>query len=133
MAKISSSIKSEPYKIEITSPTGNNIIADEPIEMGGKHAGFSPKELLASSLAACTSATVKIYANNKGWDLKEIKIEVQLEFDSKENLTRIHRTIEFLGTLDDSQKKRLLNVANACPIHKILSNPVEIETILSDK
>lgn len=133
MAKISSSIKSEPYKIEITSPTGNNIIADEPIEMGGKDAGFSPKELLASSLAACTSATVKIYANNKGWDLKEIKIEVQLEFDSKENLTRIHRTIEFLGTLDDSQKKRLLNVANACPIHKILSNPVEIETILSDK
>lgn len=77
MAKISSSIKSEPYKIEITSPTGNNIIADEPIEMGGKDAGFSPKELLASSLAACTSATVKIYANNKGWDLKEIKIEVQ--------------------------------------------------------
>lgn len=133
MAKISSSIKSEPYKIEITSPTGNNIIADEPIEMGGKDTGFSPKELLASSLAACTSATVKIYANNKGWDLKEIKIEVQLEFDSKENLTRIHRTIEFLGTLDDSQKKRLLNVANACPIHKILSNPVEIETILSDK
>jgi len=63
MAKISSIIKKEKYKIEITSPTGNLVIADEPIEMGGKDLGFSPKELMASSLAACTSATLRMYAD----------------------------------------------------------------------
>jgi putative redox protein len=80
MTKISSSIKKENYKIEIKSPSGNLVIADEPIEMGGKDLGFSPKELLASALAACTSATVKMYADRKEWDLQEVKIDVELEF-----------------------------------------------------
>jgi putative redox protein len=56
MTKISSSIKQELYKIEIKSPTGNVVIPDEPLDMGGKDLGFSPKELLISTLAACTSA-----------------------------------------------------------------------------
>jgi len=59
MAKISSSIKSEPYKIEITSPTGNNIIADEPIEMGGKDAGFSPKNYLHHLLLPAQAPQLK--------------------------------------------------------------------------
>ena len=53
MAHVTSSIKKELYRIEIQSPTGNIVIADEPLEMGGKDSGFSPKELLASALAAC--------------------------------------------------------------------------------
>lgn len=128
MAKIVSSIKKEPYQIEIKSPTGNFIIADEPIEMGGGNLGFSPKELLASSLAACTSATVKIYADRKQWDLQEVKIEVELDYIKEENRTVIQRTIDFLGNLDQKQRDRLLAVANACPIHKILENPIEINT-----
>lgn len=63
MAKISASIKKENYKIEITSPSGNVVIADEPISMGGKDLGFSPKELLAAALAAGSSATIKMYAD----------------------------------------------------------------------
>lgn len=51
MAKVSSSIETELYKIDIKSPTGNVVIADEPIDKGGKNLGFSPKELLAASLA----------------------------------------------------------------------------------
>lgn len=128
MAKIASSIKEELYRIEIKSPTGNVVIADEPVEKGGKDAGFSPKELLASALAACTSATVKIYADRKGWDLKELKTEVELEFINEENKTVINRKLNFIGNLDESQKNRLLAVANGCPIHKILSSPIEIET-----
>lgn len=68
MAKITSSIKQELYKVEIKSPTGNVVIADEPVDKGGKDLGFSPKELLASALATCTSATVKMYADRKEWD-----------------------------------------------------------------
>ncbi len=126
MAKISSSIKSENYKIEIQSPSGNVVIADEPVDMGGKDLGFSPKELLASALAACTSATVKMFADRKEWDLQEVKIDIELEFIKEENKTVIHRKLEFIGNLDETQKSRLLGVANACPVHKIMSNPIEI-------
>jgi putative redox protein len=130
MARISSSIKSEHYKIEIKSPTGNVVIADEPIAQGGKDLGFSPKELLASSLAACTSATVRMYADRKGWDLQEVKLEIELERDDKENKTVIDRKLELLGNLDETQRATLLKVANSCPVHKILSNPIEINTQL---
>lgn len=130
MVKIASSIKKELYKVEITSATGNIVIADEPLEMGGKDLDFSPKELLVSALAACTSATVKMYADRKGWDLKEVKLEIELERDDKENKTVINRNVEFIGNLNETQKSRLLAVANACPIHKILSSPIEINSQL---
>ncbi|WP_323028466.1 OsmC family protein [Gelidibacter japonicus] len=130
MAKITSSIKKENYKIDITSPSGNLIIADEPIDMGGKNLGFSPKELLASALAACSSATVKMYADRKGWDLEEVRINIELDYILTENKTLINRKLEFIGNLDDTQKSRLLAIANACPVHKILSNPIEINSQL---
>ena len=94
MAKVSSSIKKIPYRIEIQSPTGNMVIADEPIDKGGQGTGFSPKELLASALAACTSATVRMYADNKGWALEEIKMDVELEHEVAANRTLIDRKIE---------------------------------------
>jgi len=128
MAKISSSIKNELYKVEITSPSGNIIIADEPVELGGKNTGFSPTELLASALAACTSATLRMYADRKGWDLQEVHIDIELEFIPEESKTIIRRTLKFSGDLDEAQKTRLLAIANACPVHKILSNPIEIKT-----
>jgi len=128
MAKIASSIKEELYRIEIKSPSGNVVIADEPVEKGGKDAGFSPKELLASAVAACTSATVKIYEDRKGWDLKELKTGVELEFIKEENKTVINRKLELIGNLDETQKSRLMAIANACPVHKMLSNPIEINS-----
>lgn len=128
MAKISSSIKRENYKIEIQSPSGNVVIADEPIDMGGKDLGFSPKELLASALAACTSATLKMYADRKEWDLQEVKIDIELDFIKEENKTVINRKLELIGNLDETQKSRLMAIANACPVHKMLSNPIEINS-----
>ncbi|MBK8500923.1 MAG: OsmC family protein [Saprospiraceae bacterium] len=130
MAKITSSIKKELYKIEITSPTGNLVIADEPLAMGGKDAGFSPKELLASALASCTSATVRMYADRKEWDLQEVEMDIELEYNKEENKTVINRKLNFIGKLDETQKSRLLAIANACPVHKMLSNPIEINSQL---
>ncbi|UEG49722.1 OsmC family protein [Ferruginibacter lapsinanis] len=130
MASVSSNIKKELYKIEITSPSGNVVIADEPIANGGKDLGFSPKELLASALTACTSATVRMYADRKGWPLEEVNVEVELEYIQETNKTVINRKIAFVGNLDDAQTARLLSVANACPVHKILSNPIEINTTI---
>lgn len=130
MAKVSSSIKNELYRIEIKSPTGNVVIADEPLDKGGKDVGFSPKELLASALAACTSATVRMYAERKQWPLDEVRIDIDLEHDESANKTVINRDIHFIGDLDEGQRKRLLAVANACPVHKILTNRIEINTTM---
>jgi putative redox protein len=128
MASVTSTIKQELYRIQIESPSGNVVISDEPLEMGGKDLGFSPTELLASSLAACTSATLRMYADKKGWDLKEVKLEIDLDRDDKANKTVINRKIQLLGNLDEEQRERLLKVANACPVHKMLTNPIEINT-----
>ncbi|WP_184543228.1 OsmC family protein [Mucilaginibacter sp. FT3.2] len=128
MAKIKASIGNEPYKIEITSPTGNVVIADEPVEKGGKDKGFSPKELLASALGACTCATVRMYADRKAWDLENV--EATIELIDETGQTKLIRKLQFTGNLDEEQRARLLAVANACPIHKILTHPIVIETLL---
>ena len=130
MANITSSLKNEPYRVEIKSRSGNSILADEPISKGGQDLGFSPKELLISALAACTSATVKMYAERKEWDLQEVKLEIELVDNTAEKKTLIKRNIELLGNLDEEQRTRLLRVAEACPIHKILTRTIEIETEL---
>jgi putative redox protein len=130
MTKVSASIGKELYKVEIVSRSGNKLIADEPIAIGGKNLGFSPKELLASSLAACTSATLRMYADHKEWNLTEVKVDIELHRDDAENITTINRNIELIGNLNEEQKLRLLAVANNCPLHKILSNPIKINTVI---
>lgn len=131
MAKITSTLKKELYKTEIRSSSGNTLISDEPNAVGGKNLGFSPTELLASSLAACTSATLRMYADRKDWDLEEVKLEVSLEVNREENRTEIHRKIKLIGNLDQAQRDRMLAIANACPVHKILSGTIAIQTELS--
>lgn len=128
MAAIKASIGTELYKIEIKSPTGNMIIADEPVEKGGQDKGFSPKELLASALGACTCATVRMYADRKAWNLDNVNAGVELI--EEEGQTKFIRKIQFTGELSEEQRTRLLAVANACPIHKILTHPIVIETVL---
>ena len=129
MPKVNASIKKDLYRIEIKSPTGNQVIADEPLANGGKDTGFSPKELLAAALSACTSATLKMYMDRKGWEAAEIKVETELtQSDGK---TLFTRRLEFGGSLDEAKRTRLIQVANACPVHKILSNPIEFSTAIA--
>ncbi|HRL71495.1 MAG: OsmC family protein [Flavobacterium sp.] len=130
MSKITAHTGNELYKTEIRSET-NFIVSDEPESSGGKDLGFSPKELLAASLASCTGITLRMYANRKGWDLTDIKVEITFDTDSVDNKFKIIRNIILSGSLDDSQKARLLNIADKCPIHKIITNPIEITTELN--
>jgi len=126
MIAIKASIGTELYRIELKSPTGNVVIADEPVDKGGKDTGFSPKELLASSLGACTCATLRMYADRKGWALESVNADVELlEADGQ---TTFIRKLQFTGNVDEEQRTRLLAVANACPVHKILSHSSVIET-----
>lgn len=128
MTKITSHIAKELYKVEIKSASGNTLIADEPVENGGKNLGFSPHELLISALAACTNATLRMYADRKQWDLQEVKTNIDLLADESGQKTILNRQIELIGNLSNEQKERLMTVANKCPIHKALSNPIEINT-----
>lgn len=126
MPKVSASIKNDPYKVEIKSPTGNVIVADEPLNKGGKDTGFSPKELLVAALSACTSATLRMYSEKKGWHIPEIKVETELT--EVEGTSTFSRKLLFPGEVTDDQKKRLIAVANACPVHKILAGSIEFKT-----
>ncbi|MES2419280.1 MAG: OsmC family protein [Bacteroidota bacterium] len=129
MAAIKANIGTERYKIEIKSATGNVVFADEPVEKGGQDKGFSPKELLASALGACTCATVRMYADRKAWNLEMVDVAVELQEENGQ--TKLIRQLKLTGKLDEEQRARLLTVANACPIHKILTHTITIETVLS--
>jgi len=128
MALVTASIAKELYRIEIKSSSGNMVIADEPLDKGGQNKGLSPKELLAASLASCTCATLRMYADRKGWDLQ--KINVTIELTEEVGRTSFNRKLQFAGTLDDEQRIRLMAIANACPVHKILTHTIVIETTL---
>lgn len=134
MTTITGYNKKEKYKTTMTM-RGHTLIADEPIELGGQDLGPSPYELLLSGLAACTCATLRMYADRKEWPLEEIKIELQLETEKIENkqTTSIVRRLQFKGALDESQIKRLLDIAGKCPVHNLLTGEVQIDTHLSSK
>ena len=130
MQTISAKIDTRLYRTEITSGTGNILIVDEPQEMGGKNLGFSPSELLASSLASCTLITLRMYINRKGWDVSEINITIDFERDIEQNVSSFRRKIEILGEVDETQKQKLHIIADKCPIHKILTHTIKIQTTL---
>jgi putative redox protein len=129
MIKVKAVIGQTDFKTDVFTET-NSIISDEPLDNGGQDRGFNPYELLASSLASCTCATLKMYLNRKDWEVKEIIVEVTLERDKENNITNLNRKIAFEGNLTDEQQQRLLGIANACPVHKILTNPIQITTSL---
>jgi len=122
-------IGKEKYKTEVSN--GRQIlIADEPESLGGADLGLGPKELLLSSLGSCTAMTLRMYADRKDWDLREVMITVKMEVvpSSHQQTTYIKSHLQFVGNLDDAQRQRLLQIAELCPVHKILSNPIVLES-----
>ena len=125
---VNATIGRDHYRLVLTAGK-NTIIADEPIESGGTDEGMDPHEILASALGACTCATLRMYADRKEWPLDGLNVSLSLVHND-ENNTHIHREIELLGTLTEEQKSRLLDIANKCPVHKTLTNPILIQTNL---
>ncbi|HMR45444.1 MAG TPA: OsmC family protein [Bacteroidia bacterium] len=130
MEKVKSHIGTENYKVTIESQSGNMLIADEPVENGGKNLGFSPFELIAAALSACTAITVRMYADRKEWPLTDVNTDISVSWDGIKNKTVIQRKISFSGNLSNGQKDRLIQIANVCPVHKVLTNSIEINTSL---
>ena len=129
--KVKASLGTEKYYTEVIAGE-NKIITDEPLAQGGGNKGFNPYEILATSLASCTAATLRMYIDRKGWDIPQINVEVDLENYPQTKTAQFARVIDF-GTSEISEdiKDRLFKIADACPIHKILTNNIEILTKIS--
>ena len=110
----------------VVNSSNHTLIADEPLEDGGMDTGMSPYGLLLASLASCTVITLRMYINRKMWPVDEIG--VKLELSRTENGVHIDSRLSFTGEINDEQRKRLITIADACPIHKILVGNIEIYT-----
>ncbi len=110
------------------------LFADEPMSLLGKNTGPAPTQIVLMALGACTSITVRMYAARKQWTID--RIAVRLHWEPAEapgaDFKAISRTIEIDGPLDAEQRARLLEIANKCPVHRVLSGGVAIRSALAD-
>jgi putative redox protein len=117
------------HEVEIRE---HRLIMDEPENRGGTDQGPTPTELLAASLASCTSVTLLMYADRKGWELGQI--EVSVDYDTPEpgqSGVALEVKIRIPAELSDEQRERLLVIACKCPVHRILTaQDVEIDDSL---
>ena len=129
MVEVNAVIHEKHYVTHLNT-ANNSLTADESIAHGGSGEGFNPEQLLAASLASCTSITLRMYADRKGFAVEKIDVTVTLVRHAELKTTDIERQITITGALTEEQKNRMLEIANSCPIHKILSNPINIKTEL---
>lgn len=112
-------------KISVSLTNGQHwIISDVAQSLGGEDAGLNPHELIEGALAACTSLTLELYAKRKNWEINDLSVEVKIVKEGADTL--IERKINF-GNIPEEQKVRLLEIADKCPIHKLLISNIKIQ------
>jgi putative redox protein len=101
---------------------------DEPASApGGGDTGATPTEVLLAALGACEAITLKMYAGRKGWALRDVR--VQLNGATVDGVFVIRRHLEIDGALDAAQRGRLHEIANRCPVHRILMGEVRVDDV----
>ena len=116
----------------------HRLRADEPREAGGDDTGPSPYGYLAAALGACTSMTLRMYADRKQWPLERVSVTVAHDrihaADCEEcetktgRIDRFDRTLRLSGPLSADQRQRLIEIADRCPVHQTLHGPVQVRT-----
>ncbi len=120
----------------------HNFLADEPVALGGSNTGPTPYDYLLAALGACTSITLRMFADRKGWPLDAVAVRLNhrkihasdcASCETKEGqIDHIDRELELIGPLDDEQRKRLVAIADKCPVHHTLQSEIIVETRLKD-
>jgi len=115
-----------PYRTSVRVG-GHEIVVDAAREQGGGDAGPGPVGMLVGSLCACVAMTVKMYAARKEWVVRTVDVAATHEREGHGPVTAIALVMRVDGDLSQEQRRRLLEIARACPVHKTLAAGVRIE------
>lgn len=133
VSTVTAVLASTPYLVNFNDDLGHQWQADEPEEVGGGNLASTPDRMLLAALGSCTAITIQMVATRKQIPLTGISVSVSLNPDGKpESGNDIVRHIQLQGELNEEQTAQLLKVANACPVHKILTGEIRIHTELTN-
>ena len=121
---------------DIQSGPDHHAYADEPLAYGGTNRGMSPYGFVSSGLGACTAMTIRMYARRKGWPLEHVSVDVShskvhaqnAESGGNNRIDEFTRAIRLKGDLDASQRARLMEIADKCPVHRTMEHASQIRT-----
>lgn len=140
--RVVATIGASGYQTEIRV-RGHSLIADEPIAQGGSDTGPTPYDYLVAALGACTSMTLRMYADRKKWPLESVVVRLRHErihasdcdaCTTKEGkVDRIEREIELVGPLSEEQRAAFLGIADKCPVHRTLHSEIVVDTRLKER
>ena len=119
------------FQVEVTTASGR-LLADEPAAAGGMGSGPTPYDLLSSALGACTAMTLRLYADRKGWPLRQALVRVVHRREGLDRRDSFAREIVLEGDLTSEERRRLVEIAERCPVHRTLGRGSEIVTVLAD-
>ena len=108
----------------------STFLVDEPLDVGGLGTGPNPYDLLSAALGSCTAMTIRLYSRRKTWPLAQVRVAVTHHRDSLTTQDVFVRQIQLVGTLDDEQTKRIMDIAGKCPVHLTLERGSTVQTML---